>query len=69
VLRDVHEAEAWPDGVAGWPGRRSGMDPSDVHEAEAWPDGRDAGAEWTRLMDMKRRRGRMAGTPERNGPG
>jgi hypothetical protein len=27
------------------------MDPADGHEAEAWPDGRDAGAEWTRLMD------------------
>ena len=31
-------------------------------------DGRDAGAEWTFVMDMKRKRGRMAGTPERNGP-
>jgi hypothetical protein len=27
------------------------MDRIDVHEAEAWPDGRDAGAEWTGLMD------------------
>ena len=27
------------------------MDPRDRHEAEAWPDGRDAGAEWTLVMD------------------
>ena len=43
---DGHGAEAWPD--AGTPQRNG---PSDGHGAEAWPDGRDAGAEWTRLME------------------
>jgi bifunctional enzyme CysN/CysC len=40
--------------VAGWPGRRSGIDRGDGDAAEAWPDGRDAGAESTVVMEMLR---------------
>ena len=53
----------------GGPAVRAARRPAHEGDAvEAWPDGRYAATESTRVKEMQWRRGRMAGTPQRNRP-